>query len=198
MFVANTISDSGSPGFTSLRTFSLWGVTCFSQHRISHGTHRMADSLLQTFLAGFFFGAAAISSGTEMWNLQGRRVRSVEENKWGTHRKEHDQGVIYLLLVKIEDFSITGYWLVLFVILSVCLFECHSPTDHNFKPIFTKLHRMVEFVRSKKPIVYLGEKGQKSSKGQQICRISKILNFNPINLKFEEHLHIRFLISTTY
>ena len=31
-----------------------------------------------------------------------------------------------------------------------------------------------------------------------IGQISKILNFNPINMKFEEHLHIRSINSTTY
>ena len=36
--------------------------------------------------------------------------------------------------------------LVLSVCLSVCLFVCHSPTGHNLKPIFKKLHHLVEFV----------------------------------------------------
>ena len=32
------------------------------------------------------------------------------------------------------------------------LLVCQSPTGHSSKPIFTKLHHMVEFVTSKKPI----------------------------------------------
>ena len=39
-------------------------------------------------------------------------------------------------------------------ILLFCLSVCQSPTGHNFKPIFTKLHHMVEFVIRKKPIVF--------------------------------------------
>ena len=42
--------------------------------------------------------------------------------------------------------------------VSVCLIVwldvCQSLTGHNFKLIFTKLHHMVEFVISKKPIVF--------------------------------------------
>ena len=42
--------------------------------------------------------------------------------------------------------------------------------------------------------------GQKVNTDQKLNtgQISKILNFNPINLKFEEHLHIRSLDSATY
>ena len=36
--------------------------------------------------------------------------------------------------------------------LSVCLSVCFSPAGHNFKPIFTKLHHMEQFVIMKKPI----------------------------------------------
>ena len=52
---------------------------------------------------------------------------------------------------------------------SVCLSVCLSHTGHNFKPIFMKLHHMVEFVRRKKPIVW-GEKVKRSTlaKGQQL------------------------------
>ena len=39
---------------------------------------------------------------------------------------------------------------------SVCLFGCQSPTGHNFKPIFTELHKMVELVVSKEPIDFEG------------------------------------------
>ena len=42
------------------------------------------------------------------------------------------------------------YWLVDFIILSVCL----SPTGHNFKPIFMKLQHMVELVITKKPLIF--------------------------------------------
>ena len=42
--------------------------------------------------------------------------------------------------------------------LSVCLL----PPGHNLKPIFTKLHHLVEFVGMKKPIVF-EEKRSKSS-----------------------------------
>ena len=45
------------------------------------------------------------------------------------------------------------YWSVDFLILFVCPSVCFSPTCHNFKLIFMKLHHMVEFVISKKPIV---------------------------------------------
>ena len=31
-----------------------------------------------------------------------------------------------------------------FIILSVCLSACQSPTGHELKPIFTKLHQVVE------------------------------------------------------
>uniref|UniRef100_A0A8C4QBP0 Family with sequence similarity 83 member D n=1 Tax=Eptatretus burgeri TaxID=7764 RepID=A0A8C4QBP0_EPTBU len=36
----------------------------------------------------------------------------------------------------------------------VCLFVLLSPTGHNFKPIFTKLHHMLEFIIRKKPFVF--------------------------------------------
>ena len=61
-------------------------------------------------------------------------------------------GSICLLLAKLKIFQV--YWSVDFVILSVCLSVCLSPTGHNFKPIFTKLQHMVEFVIRKKPIVF--------------------------------------------
>ena len=35
-----------------------------------------------------------------------------------------------------------------------CYSVCLSPSGHNFQPIFTKLHHMVEFVIRKKPIVF--------------------------------------------
>ena len=48
---------------------------------------------------------------------------------------------------------------------SVCL--CLSPAGHNFKPIFTKLHQMVEFVIRKKSIVF-EDKRSTDVKGQQL------------------------------
>ena len=37
-------------------------------------------------------------------------------------------------------------------LLFCCLFVCNSPTGHNIKPIFTKLHQAVEVVSAEKPI----------------------------------------------
>ena len=51
-------------------------------------------------------------------------------------------------------------------------FVCLSPPDHKFKPIFTKLHHMVEFVTRKKPIV-LRSKGQHWPKVNNWGGISK-------------------------
>ena len=85
---------------------------------------------------------------------------------------------------------------ILLFCLSVCLSLCPSVTGHNFKPIFTKLHHMVEFVICKKHIVF-EVKRSTQAKGQQLCQISKILNFHPIDLKFEQDLQIRSLNSTT-
>jgi len=51
----------------------------------------------------------------------------------------------------------------------VCfLFERQSPTGHNFKRIFTKLHHLLEFVIGKKPIVW----GQKINIGQRSTTLS--------------------------
>ena len=65
---------------------------------------------------------------------------------------------------KIEDFSSI---LVRRFCYSVCLSVCLSPTGHNFKLIFTKLHHMVEFVIRKKPIVFDVKRSTKA-KGQQL------------------------------
>ena len=74
--------------------------------------------------------------------------------------------------------------------LLVRLPVCQSLTGRNVKPIFTKLHKMVELVISKKSI-------DLKAKGQQPGRISKIINSHLIDLKFEEDLDIRSLNSTT-
>ena len=72
------------------------------------------------------------------------------------------------------------------------LFVCLSPAGYNFKPISTKLHHMVEFVISKKPIAFevKTSKRQHRPKVNNWGEISKILNFHPIDLKFEEYLYI--------
>ena len=67
-------------------------------------------------------------------------------------------------------------------ILLFCLSLCLSPTGHNSKPIIMKLHQVVEVVSTEKPIDW----GQRSSWG----RSSKIVIFHPIDLKFEQDLHI--------
>ena len=73
-------------------------------------------------------------------------------------------------------------------ILLFCLFffVCQSPTGHNFKPIFTKLHHMVEYVIRKKTIVFevKRSKAQHRSKVNNLGEISKILKLHPIHLKF--------------
>ena len=102
--------------------------------------------------------------------------------------KYHTLHDVFFLLVcsflaksKIFLFS----WSVNFVVLSVCLL----PTGHNFKPIFTKLHHLVEFVIRKKPVVFEVKRSTWPN--------SKIVNFHPIHLMFEEDLHYRSLNSTT-
>ena len=122
--------------------------------------------------------------------------------------------------------------------LSVCL----SPTGHNFKLIFTKLHHMVELVIRKKAIVFEVNMDQKVNIGQRSttkvvflkspifirltwnlkrsyfsgqwiepanyfwglklkrpaeASISKIDNFHPIDLKFEDDSHFRSMNSTS-
>ena len=79
---------------------------------------------------------------------------------------------------KIEDFS--SILIRRFFFLSVCL----SPTGHNSKPIVMKRYQVVEVVSTEKPIDF-EVKGQRSSSGQ----ISKII-FHPIDLKFEQDLHL--------
>ena len=105
---------------------------------------------------------------------------------------------VCLLLAKSNIFQV--YWLVDFVNLSVCLSVFLLPTGHNFKPIFTKLHYMVEFVTSNKPIVFevnIDQKVNTVPRSTTKVVFLKILNFHPIDLKFEEDLHIRSLNSTT-
>ena len=106
---------------------------------------------------------------------------------------------VWLLLAKSKIFQV--YWSIDFVILSVCLFVClsFSPTGHNFKQIFTKLHHMVEFVIRKNLIVFEVKraKGQHRPKVNNFGEFSKILDFHPIDLKFEENLYFRSLNSTT-
>ena len=91
--------------------------------------------------------------------------------------------------------------LILLFCLSVCLSVYRRQVD--FKPIFTKLHHMVMFVIRKKVFeeeegfLCLRSKGQHRPKVNNWGGISKILNFHPIDLKFEEDLHIWSLNSTT-
>ena len=77
--------------------------------------------------------------------------------------------------------------------LSVCLSVLLSPTGHNFKPIFTNLHHMVEFVIRKKPVVIEVKRSTVNNLGD----ISKILNFHPIDLTFEEDFYFRSLNLTS-
>ena len=98
----------------------------------------------------------------------------------------HPSLSVCLLFAKSKIFQV--YSLVNFVILSVCL----SPTGHNSKPIIIKLYQVVEIVSTEKPILFWG---QRSSWGQ-IC---KIVIFHPIDLKFEQDLHIASLnLETNY
>ena len=94
---------------------------------------------------------------------------------------------------KIEDFSSL---LVNRFCYSVCLFVCLSPTGHNFKPIFTKLHHMVEFVIWKKQIVFEVKRSARP-KVNNFGGISKILNFHQNDLKFEKILYFSSLNSTS-
>ena len=57
---------------------------------------------------------------------------------------------------------------------------------------------MVEFVIRKKPIVFevKRSKGQHRPKVNSLGEISKILNFHPIDLKFEEDIYFMSLNST--
>ena len=74
--------------------------------------------------------------------------------------------------------------------MSSYLFGCMSlPAGHSSKLIIMKLYKVVEVVSTEKPIDF-------EVKGHQFCQISKILNFHPIDLKFEEDLHIRSVNST--
>ena len=81
---------------------------------------------------------------------------------------------VYLLLAKSKLFQV--YWSVDFVVLSVCLFVCLSPTGHNFKQIFTKLHHMLEFVKRKKPIVFEVKRSTKAKFLKLIIFISLTWN----------------------
>ena len=60
---------------------------------------------------------------------------------------------------------------------------------------------MVEFIIRKKPIVFEvnmdGPNGQNRPKVDKLGDFSKILNFHPINLKFEEDLYFRLMNSTS-
>jgi len=72
------------------------------------------------------------------------------------------------LLLSYENrtlFKFIGWSCALFC-PSVCLFECQSPTSHNFKLIFTKFHHVVEFVIIRKIIVF-DIKRSTQAKGQQ-------------------------------
>ena len=91
--------------------------------------------------------------------------------------------VFFLLLVKSNIFQV--YWLVNFVILSVCLSVCLSPTGHNSKPLVMKLYQIVEVVSTEKPNDF-EVKGQRSSWGQ----FSKFIIFHPTDLKLQQDLHI--------
>ena len=104
--------------------------------------------------------------------------------------------VCLFVTCKIEDFLKNIGQSILLFCLFVCVFVCQSPTGYNFKPIFTKLHHMVEFEISKKPIV-LRSKVQHRPKVNNFGAISKILNFHPIDLKFEQGFHISSLNTTT-
>jgi len=93
------------------------------------------------------------------------------------------QDVFFLLLTKSKIFSsifvsrfcysvhfsvclFVCLFVYLFVCLSVCLSVCLTLAGHNFKPIFTKLHHVEEFVKRNKPIVF-EVKRWTSAKGQQ-------------------------------
>ena len=90
------------------------------------------------------------------------------------------------------------YWLVACVILSVCLSVCF----YVYRLQVTILnrssgnHHMVEFTVSKNATVFevIGQHRPKVKVG----RISKIVNFHRIDLKFKEELHSCSLNSTNY
>ena len=90
--------------------------------------------------------------------------------------------VFFLILVKSNIFQV--YWFVDFVILSVCLSVCLSPTGHKSKPLVMKLYQIVEVVSTEKPNDF-EVKGQRSSWGQ----FSKFVIFHPTDLKLQD-LHI--------
>ena len=94
-----------------------------------------------------------------------------------------------------EDFFQRIGWSCALFYLSVHLFVCQLPTNHNFKPIFTKLHQMVEFVINKKPLDF--EVKRSTQAKDQLLSISKIVNFHLNDLKFEHDFHIGSLNSTT-
>ena len=87
---------------------------------------------------------------------------------------------------KIEAFSSVLVRQVCYVCLSVCLSVHLSTTGHNLKPIFRKLHQMVEFDVSRKPVVFeiKRTKSQHQPKVNNFGEISKILNFHLTDLKF--------------
>ena len=58
-------------------------------------------------------------------------------------------------------------------ILLFCLFVCQSPTGHNFKLIFTKLHHLVGIVMRKKTVVV----EVKRSKDQHRPKVNKFVEF---------------------
>ena len=89
--------------------------------------------------------------------------------------------------------SLTYFWVIFAKYramhdVSFCLSVCLLPTGHNSKPIVMKLYQVVEVVSTEKPIAF-EVKGQRSSWGV----IYKIVIFHPIDLKFEQDLHIALL-----
>ena len=75
------------------------------------------------------------------------------------------------------------YWSVDFVVLSVCLSACQSPTGHNSKPIVMKLYQVVEVVSTEKLIDF-------EVKGHVEIKCLKLSFFTRLTLKFEQDLHI--------
>ena len=75
------------------------------------------------------------------------------------------------------------------------------PKSSIFIQLSSNLNRMyISGHLIQPPIIFVVTIGEKVDINQKvnIGQISKILNFNPNNLKFEEHLHIRSLDSTTH
>ena len=146
-----------------------WDIKVFADVPVVNFTNSVVSLCVQLFWHEFFFTSAS----------------------------EGERGCVFTLFClfvtcKIKDFSSI-------LVRRFCYSVCLSHTGHNFKPIFMKLHHMVEFVSPflQESLLFLRSKGQHRLKVNNLSGISKILNFHPTDVKFEEDIYFRSLTSTT-